>query len=453
MTSSSTPDREPEHETDRRGFMELTGQAALAAALAGAVGPFRAVWAQEAGAARVAVVGFPNGSNAGTVAGKLAEAIAAVTDLSWLRPGQSVAIKVASNSGKPYPFTTHPGALQALIRMLEGKGAGRVIVADQAGLEWVGPPIGSEEMAKRVRELWRGFHSGTATGMQVLEMNGLKAAAEGAGAEVRSFDAEADWRPHPPTPSWKEGFRIPKLYDEVDHVINFARPAAHVMLGHTTCIKNWYGWLHGQDRLRSHVECEARPIKDWMKLKFKQLKDLPERIAEVAGAFKGKTRLNLVASIDTYCDVGPDWGTQPLQSSSIMASADMLAIDAASAALVAWEKHRVPEAERRQRWQGHALDINGETFYGLLQGWSHDLHGARELDKLIEQPKDGGIWKVEQVRHGEQIGLGKKEVELATSGEVDPGFLAGLEKLTGASSRPATPRAGLVDELKNAGGE
>lgn len=446
---SSTPDHP---ETDRRGFMELTGQAALAAAFASMAGPLQVSWAQEAGASRVAVVGFGNGADAATVGGKLAEAIAAVTDLSWLKAGQKVAIKVASNSGKPYPFTTHAGALQALIRMLRAKGA-QVVVADQAGLEWVAPPIGSEQMIAKVRELWRGFHSGTSTGMQVLEMNGLKAAAEAAGAQVRSFDAESDWRPSPPTANWPQGFRIPKLYDEVDHVINFARPAAHVMLGHTTCIKNWYGWLHGMDRLRSHVECEGRPIKDWAKLKFKQLKDLPERIAEVANAFKGKTRLNLVASIDTYCDIGPDWGTQPLSSSSIMASTDMVAIDAASAAQIAWEKRRVPEGERKKNWQGGALDIHGETFYGLVQGWSHDLHGARHLDRLIDDPKDGGIWKVEQVRHGQSIGLGQSKVELATAGQVDEGFLAGLKQLTGAASKPATPSAGLVDELKNASGE
>lgn len=441
----------PDPSFDRRGFLRLTGAAALGAALGG-LGETRIAWAQETGAAQVALVGFPNGADAAGIAAKLAEAIAAVTDLSWLQSGQRVAIKVASNSGRPYPFTTHPVALQALIRMLRGRGA-RVVVADQAGIEWVLPPLGGEALGAKVRQLWKGLHSGTATGMQVLEMNGLAAAARAAGAEVVSFDRESDWEPHPATEHWKQGFRIPRLYGQVDHVVNFARPSGHVMLGHTGPIKNWYGWLHPLDRMRSHTDVGLRPAKDWLALRFKQVRDLPERIAEVAAAFRHKTRLNLVASIDTYCDVGPDWGTQPLAQSSIMASADMLAIDAAHAALVAWEKHRVPEAERRARWKS-SINLNeNERFWGTIEGGFHDFHGARELDHLTGKPAPGGIWTVEQERHGKAVGLGSDRVQLATSGEVGPAFLEGLTSLTGASSQAASPSRGLVDELRSTSGE
>ena len=441
----------PAGDVDRRGFMRLTGGAALGAAL-GSLG-VRFTWAQEAGGAQVSVVGFPNGADAAAIAARLAEAIGAVSDLAWLKPGDLVAIKVASNSGRPYPFTTHPVALQALIRMLRARGA-RVIVADQAGIEWVLPPLGGEKLGEKVRELWRGLHSGTATGMQVLEMNGLKAAAEAAGAEVQSFDREADWEAHPPTTHWKQGFRVPRLYREVAHVINFARPSAHVMLGHTTAIKNWYGWLHPLDRMRSHTDVGIRPPKDWLSLRFKQVRHLPERIAEVAAAFAGKTRLNLVAAIDTYCDVGPDWGTQPLAQSSIMASGDMLAIDAASAALVAWEKRRVPAAERKENWRRSPHLNENERFWGSIEGGFHDFHGARVLDALIEEPRAGGIWQVEQDRHAREIGLGSDKLALSTSGTLDPAFLEGLTALTGGTAQPAQPGAsqrGLIDELRDAG--
>lgn len=438
---------------DRRGFIQLTGAAALGAALGAGPGA-RLAWAQEAGAAQVALVAFPNGADAAGIAGKLAEAIGAVTDLAWLKPGDLVAVKVASNSGKPYPFTTHPVALQALLRMLKARGA-RVVVADQAGLEWVLPPLGGEQMGEKLRELWRGLHSGTATGMQVLELNGLAAAARSAGAEVRSFDREADWVPHPPTAHWKQGFRIPRLYLEAAHVINFARPSGHVMMGHTGPIKNWYGWLHPLDRMRSHTDIGFRPVSDWkawLTLRCKEVRDLPERIAEVAGVFKEKTRLNLVASIDTYCDIGPDWGTQPLAQSSIMASADMLAIDAANAALLAWEKHRVPEAQRRENWAKSGRLADNERFWGAIEGEFHDFHGARELDAQVTRPTAGGVWKDEQVAHGKAIGLGSDKVTLATSGPVDAGMLAAIQQLSNAGSAPAEPRRGLVDELRQAGG-
>src|SRR4051794_36488697 len=88
---------------DRRQFLQLTGGAALLAALGELTGPFRIAFAQEAGAGRVSLVGFPNGASADDVARHLEEAIGAVDDLSWLRQGDPVVIKVASNSGRPYP--------------------------------------------------------------------------------------------------------------------------------------------------------------------------------------------------------------------------------------------------------------------------------------------------------------------------------------------------------------
>ena len=54
----------------------------------------------------------------------------AATDFSWLSRGDTVFIKPAHNSGKPYPATTHPGAVRAMIELLREKGARRVIVGD-----------------------------------------------------------------------------------------------------------------------------------------------------------------------------------------------------------------------------------------------------------------------------------------------------------------------------------
>ncbi|MCX5882184.1 MAG: DUF362 domain-containing protein, partial [Deltaproteobacteria bacterium] len=46
-------------------------------------------------------------------------------------------IKPVNNSGNPYPATTSPTAIAAMIEILREKGAGRVIVGDMSGVEYV----------------------------------------------------------------------------------------------------------------------------------------------------------------------------------------------------------------------------------------------------------------------------------------------------------------------------
>src|SRR5262249_22665969 len=150
--------------------------------------------------------------------------------------------------------------------------------------------------------------------------NGLWQAATEAGAEVKTFDLEADWEPPgPPTAHWPKGFRIPKLYAQVDHVVSLARPAGHAMAGHPAPVKTRYGWPRPDHRLWSHTDV------GWFSGHGPEVKNLHECVAEVAAAFTGKTRLNMVTAIGSYADIGPDWGSQPLESSMVIASTDMAA--------------------------------------------------------------------------------------------------------------------------------
>src|SRR5262245_14536642 len=76
----------------------------------------------------------------GLYAGDGAEALGLAAkrlDFSWLKPGDSVLIKVACNSHHTHPSTTSPSGVAGLVAELKARGAGRVIVADQSGVEWV----------------------------------------------------------------------------------------------------------------------------------------------------------------------------------------------------------------------------------------------------------------------------------------------------------------------------
>ncbi|MBI3270647.1 MAG: DUF362 domain-containing protein [Planctomycetes bacterium] len=428
---------------NRRDFLRFTSAAALAAFVSEAIRESSEsgfVLAQSARPGEVTVMGISNHPSPAEIDKRTREAILATDDLSWLKPGQTVAINVASNSPRGYPFTTHPEALKAAIRLFRERGA-KVIVADQAGMEHVAPPFGGNRPGEFIRKIWSGIPgiaSGHRTGMEVLKTNGLLDAAREAGAEVRSFDREEDWVRTGPTKNWPKGFRIPKLAVEADHLVNMARPGAHVMAGHTGTIKNWYGWLHPVDRFTSHSRL------GFNKDGFGVVK-LDESIAEVAGAFKDKTRLNLVPAIGTYTDVGPDWGSQPLESSMILASKDPLAIDAATAALIHYEKHRVPLSERRKNWRNLG-DWRNESMWGSLESFVHRVHGNSMADRLDRDPRHGGVWDLRSLHRGREIGLGSGDVTLKVFGDVHPATVNGLTNLTGGRNEK-----GLLDALEGPG--
>ena len=59
--------------------------------------------------------------------------VEAATDFSWLSRGDRVLIKMALNSGNPYPATTDPWSVQCMVKLLKERGAGKILVADQSG--------------------------------------------------------------------------------------------------------------------------------------------------------------------------------------------------------------------------------------------------------------------------------------------------------------------------------
>jgi uncharacterized protein (DUF362 family) len=337
-----------------------------------------------------------------------------------------------------------------------------VIVADQPGTEWVAPSFENDAVAKKVREIWKGIHSGTASGMEVLNMNGLAQAAREAGAEVETFDKEEDWVRVAPTAHWPKGFRIPKLYGQVDHVVELARPGAHVMAGHTGTIKAWYGWLHPDDRIASHTDMALVPGDGPLGLPRVEVANLHECIAEVAAAFTGKLRLSLVAAIGSYTDVGPDWGKQPLEQSMILSSTDMTAADAVTAALISYEKHRVPQEERKKNWQQRPWyerwwqPWKDEAFWGSLEGEMHATHGTQAFDALVANQQAGGVYGLRQIVRARDLGLGAAggvTIKVASDAPIAGDVQQALSSLTSPQALPK--RTGLEQAVDSShdGGE
>jgi len=451
-----------EEPLDRRGFLRAVAEGALVVTLAeGAL--VRIAWGQDSQApapSSVTVVGLPKDPDYSEIEKRMREAVLSASDnLSWLKPNQTVVIKITSNSGKGYPFTTSPEALRALIAVLKEKEpTTRVIVADQPGIEWVPPTFGNDKVGAVVRTIWSKVYSGAASGHDVLKMNGLLSAAQSAGAEVETFDNESDWVRVGPTEHWPEGFRVPMLYGQADHIVNLVRPSGHVMAGYTGTLKSWYGWLHPDDRLRSHT-IDPSDAKHGMW-------NLSDSIAEVANTFTGKTRLNLVAAIGSYADVGPDWGKQPLQQSMIIASKDMVAADAVAAAVVSREKHRVPFYERALNWaenpfqwrnrhspedtafwagiQGSPLGAFEGVAWGALQPLVHALHGSDApfglggFDALVRDQQPGEVYQLPQIVRARELGMGAQggvKIDVPADAPIAPDVASDLASLTSPNTK------------------
>lgn len=153
-------------------------------------------------------------------------AIRSAGGLPAVSKGDTVVLKVNTNSGDPFPYSTSPVTVRAIASALVAKGA-RVIVGD--------------------RSFWG---DGDTAGN--LARNGIADAATDAGAEVVVFDDAIDWVEVDPklVPHWKPPVRIPKVAVEAAHVINLACAKTHFISGVTLGLKNWLGIVHAEDRKR-----------------------------------------------------------------------------------------------------------------------------------------------------------------------------------------------------------
>jgi uncharacterized protein (DUF362 family) len=338
--------------------------------------------------------------------------------------------------------------------------------------------------------------------MEALEVNGLKKVAEDAGAQVFSGDKDADYF-QVPDPSgdpkygkasdpefthwtpWKDlegkqhpqGYRVNKhALEETDgkppHVISISRISAHIWAGSTIAVKAYYGWIHPQDRVRSHTDID--PISETPILVGGKLVPVPhpevrfqaERIAEVAAFFQKYLKrpdryyANLVVALDTYSDVGPDWGTQPIPGGKgvIAASDDAFAVDAATTAmLVSWIRE-TPQADReaaarKERWNiGDLFSAEGRdrvenawqsVNYSQTRGLWNTFFGSTSFLKVLDKGNtDPSVWTVGQIEAGVNMGMAHNmqidsldgtqltpaEAKLVANEPRSPGFLKKLDE-------------------------
>lgn len=228
-----------EKELNRRKMLGLSLRAGLGGLLAAHLGPAAAGCDDSTGTGGDAgpdggepethLVGIAGGSDAVSSA---ASALALAGGLGFVEPGHSVFLKLASNDGDYYPYSTNPDLLIWIVGQLQAAGAGEIRCGDAPFYGDTGP---------------------------VFDQNGLQQAADTAGIELRDFRQESDWVEVPvdDATAWSAsgGMRLPAVMVNSDHIINLPNLKTHFIPGVTLSLKLQIGAVHPDDRsqaLSSH---------------------------------------------------------------------------------------------------------------------------------------------------------------------------------------------------------
>jgi len=237
-----------------------------------------------------------------------------VSDMRWLSRGDSVFVKIACNSPNPHPAVTDPQAVAEVVRFLKSRGARRVYVGDQSGVE-------------HVRHTPEGRVSST---RELMARNGLRDALVGAGARVHCFDDDGwdGWfQAHLDFQGvWGTDLWLPGILKRVDHVVCLPRLGAHALAGYTCAIKNAVGWLRDDSRKVLHQKGAA----------------FFERIAEInhVRELRDKQRLALTMCHSALTNIGPDYGaTYKFDGCVAIASTNLVDHDAVASAMLPWLNH------------------------------------------------------------------------------------------------------------------
>lgn len=235
------------------------------------------------------------------------------TDFSWLSKGDNVLIKIALNSGNPFPATSDPEVLKQVVRILKSRGAGEVLVGDQSGIRDV----------QWDRKTKRG------SSRQLCQSAGLLKAIEESGAtpvffEEAGYDAYIQTAP-PGSHHWKTPIWISSIVNQVDHIIYMPRVSSHFIGEITSGLKLGVGFLREDSRQEFH-----RGGNDFFAL-YEEIAQVPE--------ISSKLRLTITSGRKVLTTIGPDFGdvAEP-EYGLVFASEDLLANEILSYAWLAWNR-------------------------------------------------------------------------------------------------------------------
>jgi uncharacterized protein (DUF362 family) len=157
----------------------------------------------------------------------LQAALAETIGLGMIKAGESVYLRINSNSGDVYPYSTSPDTLLAIGGMLKDIGVTDLRIGDRSF--W-----GDQDTAGN------------------LVSNGMTAAAKKLGTTAKVYDDAVDWMTLPASshPNWNGAIRLPTDVTTADHHIILSCVKTHFISSFTMSLKIALGLVHADDRKR-----------------------------------------------------------------------------------------------------------------------------------------------------------------------------------------------------------
>jgi len=343
---------------------------------------------------QVALAGVARGSEDQALSRAVRETAQAATDFDWLASGDAVLIKPSLNSGNPYPATTSPVGIGAMVELLREKGAGRVIVSDMAGIEHV----------KLTPERLKG------SSRRLMHASGMAQAALEAGAELH-FPEEAGWdaffEDHPADAThWKAGIMMPNILQEVDHIVLMPRCSRHLLLGSSLAMKSAVGYWRTDSRLEYH----------------KLASTIQEKTADAntVPCLRDKQRLVLTTATQIITAKGPDDGfvAKP-ETGLVIASESIVAHDMVSLAWLLRNRSAMSEEERASSRDPYQSQVVVRSLNRVVVRRLGGLAEAAHAEGLQRNDIDS-IWDDRVLNRAYEVFGGVPVVDLIDVGESVP---------------------------------
>ncbi len=347
--------------------------------------------------AKVFLAGVKRGSSEKLIGEAVRASVEATTDFSWLSKGDSVFLKPALNSGYPYPSTTSPHGIAAMVKLLKDRGAGRVVVGDMSGIEHVKlTPEGTSGSTRRL-----------------MEKCGMAKAASEAGAELHFFE-EAGWDAfYEDLPSsnshWKQGLMLPKILQAMDHIILMPRCGRHTLAGSTLGLKAAVGYWRTDTRLEYHKDSSS----------------FYEKAADgnAVSTLRNKQRMVLSVADKVLTTFGPDKGyvVEP-DAGLIISSQSIVAHDMVSLAWLSLNRLVAPSSEliwfKDPNTSQFVVDVANRWVVSMLG----NMIDASQAETL-ERNEVKSIWDDRTLNRAYQVFGGRPVIEFEDVNDLFPADL------------------------------
>jgi uncharacterized protein (DUF362 family)/ferredoxin len=247
--------------------------------------------------------------------------------------------------------TTHPAFLEAVIRLVQGWGAARILVGDSPGLQgprFTGRVCGIEEIVQKTGVEWADFTK-SKTDLKIAK------------AKVQ------------------HSFTVTGFYDKVDMIINLPKLKNHQLMFFTGAMKNMFGLIPSVAKSPFHVRYPKREAFASMIVDLNMMDKPVYAFMDAVIAMEGH---------------GPSGGT-PRQTGLVLASSNFLAMDIAACDIIGYPSQMIPvnhEALSRQIWLKDIKEIEypllnpGEAAVPDFEKIIFKKSGSQLIDFILPRP-------------------------------------------------------------------